>query len=189
MSAPFLTFYTPTYRRPQGLAACLRSVSAQTARDRIEQIVIPDHVGHGIEGMYAAIPQYAAMVHGAYVHLLADDDVLAAPDVVERLEMAIGETLPPLVIVRALKGALTLPLGAVWPPVCGRIDLGCIITRADVWKRHCGSYGKRYEGDFDFVAALAAEGIQPLFLDLLFLMGAVSKAAPEPAPERMAVLA
>lgn len=177
---PFLTLYTPTYRRPKGLAACLASVQAQTAVSEIEHLVIPDHVGVGIEGMYARVPDYVDAVHGEYVHLLADDDVLAGPDVVARVKaFAEDRGFPPVILVKALKGALELPFGSIWPPVCSHIDLGCIITRADVWKRHAGDYGKVYEGDYLFAKALFDAGHRAEFLPMRFLVGAVSRGMPE----------
>jgi hypothetical protein len=58
---PFLTFYTPSYRRPHGLAKCLASVQMQTIVSEIEQIVIPDHVGLGVGGMFAQVSRYASV--------------------------------------------------------------------------------------------------------------------------------
>jgi hypothetical protein len=180
---PFLTLYTPTYRRPQGLARCLESVRAQTIADQIEHLVIPDHVGVGIAGMYQRIPNYLDAVHGQYVHVLADDDELASPDVVERVKAhAVEHNYPPVILVRVVKGPWALPqAGEIWPPVCGSIDLGCIITRVDVWKAFAGSYGSRYEGDFDFMDAVARAGYPATFCDVLFLQGGISHGAPEVA--------
>lgn len=179
---PFITFYTPTHRRPQALGACLRSVWQQTAVGEVEQLVVPDHVGLGIGGMYRRIPDYAAAVHGRYVHLLADDDELAAPNVVEQLiRFAERESNPPVIIVRAEKDGMEFPLGMPWPPRQGEIDLGCLVTRVDVWRRHVGDYGNRYEGDFDFANALAAAGHLVAYCPVLFLRGAVLRGRPEAA--------
>lgn len=175
---PFLSFYTPTYRRPKALAACLASVQAQTIVDRLEQIVVVDHVGIGVGGMFQRVPNHAGALTGRYVHLLADDDVLAGPDVCAAVEAAAVND-PPLILVRAKKGDLELPIGAAWPPVCGRIDLGCLITRRDIWLQHLLAYGSRYEGDFDFASALFYAGHQPLVLDLRFLTGGVMRGQPE----------
>ena len=187
---PFLSFYTPTYRRPQQLAACLASVGAQQglAPGTIEQIVIVDHDGLGVGGMFAQVERYAMAVHGEYVHFLCDDDRLAGPNVVSDLRQAIRDLGDPeLVIVRALKGALELPIGAAWPPVCGQIDLSCFVTRSDVWQRFSHCYGHRYEGDFDFAQALADAGIVGRFVDLRFVVGGVSKGAPEEQARRLDV--
>lgn len=178
---PFLSFYTPTYKRPQQLARCLASVANQTLVREIEHVVIPDHVGLGIGGMYQRVPAYKDAIHGQYVHFLADDDVLASPGVVEAVKQAAEQNHnPPMLIVRAIKGGLHLPFGQMWPPVCGQIDLGCFVTRADVWKAHAHCYGNRYEGDFDFADAVAKSGHDAVFVDVLFLVGGVNYGQPEP---------
>ena len=179
---PFITFYTPTYKRPVQLAACLASVAEQTAKEHIEQIVIPDHLGVGIAGMYANVPKYADAVHGQYVHLLADDDVLAGPHVVERVkDFAVTYDFPPLILVTSTKDGQDWPIAPEWPPIQGRIDLGCAITRADIWKAHAKDYGLRYEGDFDFMDALYRAGIQAAVCPIRFLYGKVSRGVPEVA--------
>lgn len=181
--AKLLTFYTPTYKRPMALAKCMASVQQQSAVAEVEHLIIPDYVGLGVDGMYASVPQYRDAVHGQYVHLLADDDVLASPHVVAQLKLrAEGEGLPPVLIVSATKGHLTLPLDNAGPPVCGRIDLGCLVVRRDVWQRHVGDYGLRYEGDYDFAKSLWGAGHQFVYApDILFLIGAVSRGAAEAA--------
>ena len=180
---PFLTVLTPAYRRPKGLAACLASVQAQTLASQIQQLVIVDHVGIGIAGMYASLPDYAPAVKGQYVHILFDDDELADPRVVaEVCAFAEAHGHPPVIVVSAQKGGYQWPAGEPWPPQMGRIDLGCLIVRADVWKAHVQDYGKRYEGDYDFAAALFTAGHQAaLFCELLFSRGAVSRGAAEAA--------
>lgn len=178
---PFLTLYTPTYKRPRALARCLASVAAQTAVRTIEQIVIPDHLGIGIAGMYAAIPQYADAVHGRYVHVLADDDELADPHVVATVRsFADARAEPPVILVGVLKGSLLIQQPS-WPPVLGAIDLGCLIVRSDVWKAHAGDYGKRYEGDWDHADALHRAGHAAAYCPVLFLRGGQSHGAAEAA--------
>jgi len=176
---PFISFYTPTYKRPIGLARCLASVAMQSAAADIEQIVIPDHLGIGIGGMYARLPQYIDAVHGDYVHVLADDDELSHPDVVAIVkDFAEANNRPPLILVGVQKGALVLS-EPWWPPVEGTIDLGCLIVRADVWKAHCHDWGKRYEGDYDFAAALHRAGHEGARCPVMFLRGGQSHGAPE----------
>jgi hypothetical protein len=180
---PFLTFYTPTYQRPRALGRCLASVTKQTFVSEIEQVVIPDHVGRGIAGMYAQVPSYVSAVHGEYVHFLADDDVLESADVVERLYEFVRENdNPPVVIVHVVKGGLNLPLDYSGIPVQGKIDLGCAVVRGDIWRDFAGrgSYGLRYEGDFDFVAALWNAKLPfTYFPGLLFMRGAIMKGTAE----------
>lgn len=177
---PFLTFYTPTYRRPSGLARCLASVSGQTLAGRIQQIVIPDHVGVGIDGMYARVPDCALAVAGRYVHLLCDDDVLADETAVADVErFAQAHDYPAVILVLSQKNGSVWPVGQMWPPVCGQIDLGCLIVRSDVWKAHCHEYGRRYEGDYDFAAALHRAGHEAKVYPRLFVIGGVSHGAAE----------
>lgn len=177
---PFISFYTPTFKRPQKLAACLQSVAAQTAVADIEQIVIPDHVGLGVGGMFAQVPRYRDAVHGRYVHMLCDDDVLASPTVVAEVKaFAEAHGDPPVILVKAVKAGMWWPAGDPWPPRCGAIDLGCIITRADVWKQH--DYGHRYEGDYDLMQSIADAGHQAAWCGVLFSIGGVNRGAPEVA--------
>ena len=178
---PFLSLYTPTYKRPTGLARCLASVAQQTAVADIEQIVIVDHLGIGIDGMYARIPDYAGAVHGDYVHVLADDDELAGPDVVQAVrDCAEANGHPAVILVAVQKGGLVLTSPA-WPPVLGGIDLGSMIVRRDVWTTLASSWGRRYEGDFDFAAALSAAGHQAVYCPVMFLRGGQSRGAAEAA--------
>jgi GT2 family glycosyltransferase len=120
---PFITFYTPTYRRPHQLARCLESVRVQTAVEDVEQIVIPDHVGVGIGGMFARVREYVSAVHGRYVHLLADDDVLASPTVVEEVRaFAAKYRNPEVIIVATVKDGARWPLGKpCLATACGRV--------------------------------------------------------------------
>jgi hypothetical protein len=175
---PFITFLTPTYRRPKSLSACLASVQAQTAVADIQHVVLPDHVGLGVGGMFTTLPAVAPIVRGQYVHILCDDDVLASPRVVEQVK-AIAAQEYPVIVVRAEKGGAVYPIGHAWPPCQSMIDLGCLIVRADVWAAHVEDYGDQYEGDFAFASAVAEAGHAAHELPLLFLVGAVSRGAAE----------
>jgi len=181
-----LTCYTPSFRlatgqeaRPSHLARCRVSVAQQTIP--VEHYIAWDARpgGSGIAGMYAQVPTHAHRVTGAYVHILADDDVLAGPDVAERT-MAIAErhAWPEVLIVCARKAGRILP-SAPYPPRVGQIDLGCIICRRDVWQAHVYDYGRRYEGDGDFAVALHLAGRQFLYTDVLFETGEAMYGAPE----------
>jgi len=153
----------------------MESVRTQTVVDQIEQIVIPDHIGIGVGGMFGRVSAYVDAVHGQYVHMLCDDDVLAGPTVVEQVAaFAAALSFPPVILVRAIKGAYTWPRGVPWPPVCGLIDLGCVITRADIWKAHAEDYGQVYEGDYLQMKAVAEAGHNAVFCDVLFCHGPVS---------------
>jgi len=185
---PFLSIYTPTFRRPQRLARCLASVQRQTAVAEIEQFVAVDHVGVGVPGMYAAVPAYAPALHGDYVTFLCDDDLLASSDVVARVKaFAAEQGMPPLILVATRKGAATYPIGRVWPPVECEIDLNCAIVRRDIWQQYAWAYSAkgRYEGDFDFLEALHKGGIPAVWCPLLFSVGDVSRGVADELPTAM----
>ena len=178
MSRPFLSFYTPTYKRPTLLARCRASVGAQTIP--CQHVVIEDTVGLGIHGMYHDIPEHAHLVTGEYVHVLADDDYLEAHDVAERVQaVAFAKSSPEVILVRAIKNGMHLPSYTSGPPKLGQIDLGCVITRRDVWLAHVQDYGRRYEGDFDHVRAMWNCGRRFLFTDILFERGPAMHGRPE----------
>ena len=188
---PFISFYTPTYRRPQQLAACMASVANQTYARKIEQVIIPDHVGLGIAGMYEQVPLYKEAMHGRYVHFLADDDILPTPLVVERLHSWVerwkdehaADLDPEVIIVSSEKNGQRWPHQWSGEPVCGAIDLGCFVVRTDIWKKHANDYGKRYEGDYDFIKTLWNAGYRfCFFCELVLVRGAVSRGAPEWTP-------
>jgi hypothetical protein len=163
------------------LGRCLASVARQSDVQTLEQIVIVDHLGIGIDGMYTRVPDYADAVHGSYVHVLADDDELASPDVMAYVHaFAEDHGMPPVILVAVQKGPLTFTAPS-WPPELGNIDLGSLIVRADVWKAHAADWGHRYEGDFDFASALHRAGHAAVYCPVLFLRGAQSRGAAEAA--------
>lgn len=183
---PFLSFYTPTYRRPHLLARCQASVDAQTIP--CEHIIIPDTVGIGIPGVFASVPTHAHKVTGEYVHFLTDDDYLASNTVAAQLQaIAAAHDRPDVIIVRAIKDVrihdhwvtLDLPLNREGPPMLGQIDLGCVVTRRDVWMAHVQDYGARYEGDFDHVHAMWRAGRRFVYTDLIVLRGKAMHGNPE----------
>lgn len=193
MATPFLSLYVPFFRlanglvaRPGGLSRCIESVTTQRVPrpDFVQCELVEDAVagGSGVGGMFAQIPVNAARMRGDYVMVLADDDELAATDVVEQLFLAAEEAGRPDVLVVSAEKAHhgRLPYDAQGPPVCGRIDLGCVITRRDIWLQHVHDYGAAYEGDFAHVDAMWKAGRQFHFATwLLFSRGAVSAGRPE----------
>jgi hypothetical protein len=198
MNAPFITLLTPTFRlaggalaRPRALAACVQSVLAQVVPvpNFIQHEIVEDAVlgGSGVGGMFRQVPSNAWRVRGDYVHMLADDDVLLGPNVVARLyEFIERHDRPPVVIVDAYKrlehGLTKLPIHWSGVPVQGQVDLGCIVTRRDVWVEHCHAYGGIYEGDFLFLDAVYRAGHRIERFELDFVGGAVMRGAPELAP-------
>lgn len=180
--SPLLTVITPTYRRPQQLEACLRSVGAQTAAHEIQHIVLPDHVGHGIvDGLYARLAWYAPVVRGRYVNILCDDDVLADETLVSSLASFVeARQSPPVVMARVRKGHMELPSCAPeGPPQCGHVDMTSYIVRADVWQAHVHDYGKVYEGDYWHAKAVYDAGYATTYWPALWAIGGASNGRPE----------
>lgn len=181
-SAPFLTLYTCTYQRPTLLARCLASVSAQTAADDLDQLVIPDHVRYGVgPSLYGRIPWYASAVRGKYVNLLCDDDVLVSDTAVEELrEYATKLGFPPVISVIVEKNGRTFPACDLSQgPVCGAVDLTSYIIRQDIWQKHVADYAPIYEGDCHHAKALWAAGYGVAFLPLLWARGGAMNGRPE----------
>ncbi len=179
---PFVSFYTPTFRRPAALVKCLESVGRQTAAEDVDQIVYPDHVGHGVaEGLYGRLPYVASALRGRYVNFLCDDDVLAADDVVAKVKaFAEDRNYPPVIVTKVLKGALMLPAcDPEGEPVCGSVDLTSYLVREDVFRAHVKDYGIRYEGDYDHARALFHAGHKFAFCPVLWAIGAASNGRPE----------
>lgn len=163
-----MTFYTPTYMRPSYLAVCRKSVQEQTCRD-FQHMVIVDDAGIGVDGMFADIERHAANMRGEYVFILADDDRLMGPGCLENLKAAVeGLKKPPVVIVKNHKWGKIFPLDWEAEPRLTRIDTGNFVIRADVFQENVGNFGRRYEGDFDFIRCLWDQGYEFAWIDLLF---------------------
>ena len=161
----------------------MASVAEQTAFDEIEHLIIADYEGLGIGGMYDRVWRYAHAAHGRYVHVLSDDEILAAPDVVANVKrFAEANAWPDVIVVRLVRDGSEYPHDhAVWPPAQGSIGLGTLIVRGDVWRWHADAWGRRYEGDYDFAKALADEGYQAAYLRMRFVVGDAMWGKPEVA--------
>lgn len=166
---PFLTIYTPTYKRPTYLRRCVESVCTQTVYPKqVQHIIVEDKIGVGVGGMYAEVARHVAEMTGDYVYILQDDDVLATNRVVERLmEFAAGQDQPPVIICRNIKNGNRYPV--IWraEPAKGLIDLGNYVTRRDVFAKYVNDFGKYYSGDFPFIRKLWDEQIKFYWLDML----------------------
>lgn len=179
---PFITFYTPTFRRPKQLAACLASVGKQTAVEDLDQIVLPDHPGYGLAGgLFGRMPWYQSAVRGRYVNVLCDDDILAADTVVEHVrKFAADQNFPAVIVTRVRKGTWDLPqCHPEGRPVLAKIDLTSYIVRNDVWQKHVLDYGLRYEGDFDHISKVYDAGHHFAYCDVLWAIGGQSNGRPE----------
>lgn len=153
-----LTFYTPTFRRPQKLERCKASVAAQTDGD-YQHVIVEDTVGIGVAGMFRDIPNHHAHIAGEYVYFLSDDDVIIDPHLVRDLAGVVADR-PDVVMAKATIGSFTFPLAQCWqaPPVESGVTLANWIVRRDVWRSV--PYGHRYEGDADFITECWRRGLR-----------------------------
>lgn len=151
---PLLTIITPTYKRPLGLQMCRASVAAQQDAELIQHLIIHDPVGRGVGGMYADLSNHHHRIEGEYVFILSDDDVLIFPRVIPLLKVIIQQHDPDVVMVKQFYQDRILPAPDCWggPPACGFVTLSNWIVRASIHREI--PYGARYEGDYDFIAAV-----------------------------------
>lgn len=164
----FMTFYTPTYKRPTYLSICRRSVQAQTCRD-FQHMVIVDDSGIGVDGMFHDIRRHAKAVRGKYVFILADDDRLLKAEGLKRVKaFAEANNCPPVIIVRNYKWDKTFPL--IWEeaPQFTKIDTGNFIIRNDVFQENADRFGDCYEGDWVFIEHLWKAGYPFAWFDYVF---------------------
>ena len=177
----FLTIYTPTYKRPKALAVCVESVLTQHKGWHVQHLIVPDEVGLGIDGMYADIINHVDEVKGDYVLVLSDDDMLCNDKFVSNLlDFTKDNEKPEVIIIKAIKEGRILP--SIWnaKPQCGYIDLSCFIVRSDIWKVNADKWGKRYEGDFDFINSLWEQGYQFNWMDVVAVKAQrISRGQPE----------
>jgi hypothetical protein len=156
----FLTIYTPTFRRPGMLERCVASVTRQESLEMIQHIIVRDEVGLGIAGMFAEIPRHVEEMVGDYVYILQDDDELADGRCVADVQEWICRQMvnPAVIMVRNIKRGMNLPLMWETRPVCGWVDLGGYLVKREVFAENAGMFGRRYEGDYDFIDRLWAMG-------------------------------
>lgn len=159
------------------LERCQASVAAQVGCGEIQHVIVEDHVGIGIAGMFAAIEWNAGILDGEWVYVLQDDDELAGPWVVRELEKfltaeavttAVTTGACDVVMVKNRKRGNVYPTFWRVGPELGYVDLGSYVVRREVFVRHAGDFGKRYAGDFDFIRRLWDAGYEFGWCDVLF---------------------
>lgn len=181
---PFLSIVTRCYKRPAMLARCCESIRAQQDA-ALEHLLINDEVGRGVEWANAQLAAHKNRVHGDYVLILDDDDLLACSSAVTILrDVARSNDYPDLIVFRADHAELgVLPDAEVWEkkPLHGHIGGIDFITRAATWKRYIGKFAQPEGGDFHFLEALwKKKGLRVVWLDrLLTRVQRISRGRPE----------
>lgn len=174
-----LSIYTPTFQRPGLLADCIASVEAQTVP--VEHVIVHDHVGLGVGGMFADIPNHAHRVTGDLVMVLSDDNLLVDSQVAEDLlRVWDGHGCPDVVMFKGSIGQCVQPVAWEQEPVECQVDLSCFAVERQVWQEHAGDWGHRYEGDFDFIHSLWTAGYTFFWWNrLCFMAQVISRGQPE----------
>lgn len=166
---PFLSIVTRCYKRPQGLLRCLESIAQQDDKD-YENVLIIDTEGIGVAAANALFYEHKDRVHGEYVHLLDDDDILVDNGLVSRLKcIAHNHNWPDVIIFRSLHGGgKMLPPDKLWGerPKGGQIGGESYVIRRDIWKRHIKVFGEHgYPGDFFFISELFSHNYSIFWCD------------------------
>ena len=178
MTPPMLSVYTPTYRRPFLLELCKASVANQSVR--VEHVIIEDTVGLGIGGMYGAIREHVGEVHGEYVMVLSDDNILVDGRFAERLEkIAVDHLYPDVILFRGQIEQTLQPAAWACEPEITKIDLSCFAVQREVWVENADKWGQHYCGDFDFIHALWQEYEFCWWDHLAFMAVKISGGEPE----------
>jgi glycosyltransferase involved in cell wall biosynthesis len=148
---PFLTILTRSFRRPESLVRCVKSVAHQTDPD-VEQIVLHDPIGRGVGASYLNL-RYS-IPRGEYVYLLDDDDYLINDCFVEALKQCAAEHNNPDVIYVSMDVS-----GTIMPDFSeglrrGWIACSCFAIKRNVWIEHVMDLRDDYSADFYFIEAI-----------------------------------
>ncbi len=170
---PLLSVVVPSIGKP-GLESTLRSVRLQDGGDDVEVVVVGDtldaplphvetlamrygacYLPHaGTRHCWGQEQRQAGMEHasGRWLAFLADDDIWrpGALDAIRPLLLA-SRSRPLLFRVQHWVGRLIWDIPAL---VQGHVDANCIVAPNDPTR--LGTWGLRYEGDFDFISGTAA---------------------------------
>jgi len=156
---PFLEIITRTFgQRPGMLRRNLESLLALREADWRRTLVIDEAV-RGVAWANARLRTVEPA--GFYVWVLDDDDECCRPALVQELKAIWAVVQADVIVVRMDHGPElgVLPDDARWreAPEEGRIGASALIVRRGVWMKHRESWGERYAGDFDFIAAVLAD--------------------------------
>jgi hypothetical protein len=131
--------------------------------------------------MFADIPNHADRATGDLVMVLSDDNLLVDPQVAEDLlRVWDGQGRPDVVMFKGSIGECVQPLAWDQEPVERQVDLSCFAVAREIWQRHAGDWGHRYEGDFDFIHTLWENGYRFYWWNrLCFMAQQISQGRPE----------
>jgi len=176
----FLSVYTATYNRPQLLDRCMTSVLRQSLP--CEHIIVHDHVGLGVAGMYTDVKNHAHRCTGDYVMMLNDDDYLRHNDVVWDLWQADHGSDAEVLMFRGDLCGEIYPREDSWrfAPNLGSVCISNFAMRNDIWLKHARDWQPIYEADFAMIDLLWKQNYTFKWLDpVVFVVDRVSRGQPE----------
>ena len=151
---PFLSVVTRTYKRPRLIRQCIAILREQTDHD-FEHIVKEDEIGLGSDGAARLLWETADEVHGEYVYLCDDDDLIIDRDLVANLKTIANDGDPDVVMVKVEHApGLVLPLDWRAPPKRHGIGGSGVIVKRQLFVDNIRQFATRQDGDFDYVEAV-----------------------------------
>jgi len=136
---------------------CRNSVLAQKDPD-FDHIVIKDMIGVGFARTNGYFYEYRDLIHGQYVFILDDDDVLVTDDFVSDMKKIAKENdNPGMIFVRMWISDHTYPTHVDWKVpklTINHIGTSCVVVRNDLWKEKIKNFLQRKAGDFFFIESI-----------------------------------
>lgn len=169
MPDPFMTIITRHLTtRPNMLKVNQDSLAQQTDRD-FEQVILLDSEGRGVAWANENLRNHVDLIHGEYVFLLDDDDLIATPNFIEAVKTFATINDWPNVIIVKMEHApgFVLPDADNWQqePRLGHIGCSGFIVRRETWVSHVTDFNPVYHGDYTFIKALWNAGYKFAWLD------------------------
>jgi len=155
---PFMSIVTRHYyRRPKMFEVCRKSVLAQKDPD-FDHIIIKDMVGVGFARTNGYFYEHRDLVHGQYVFMLDDDNILITDDFVSDMKKIARENdNPGLIFVKMWINDCYYPTNVDWKAsklTINHIDTACVVVRHDLWNAHIKNFLQRKAGDFFFIESV-----------------------------------
>jgi len=133
--------------------------------------------------MFLDIRNHVDMIHGDYVLVLSDDNVLIDPDVFGDLKTFVEENdRPDVVIWCGVLPGQYVPTQSTWKrrPELNHIDLSCYVVARNIWINHAQDWLGEYAADYYFIAMLWDLGYRFTWFDrLAYRAIVVSRGVPE----------
>ena len=173
---PFMSFVTRCYKRPRKLAQCITSIISQTDKD-FEHVLIKDDVGRGLEWANKQLYEHRERVKGEYVYICDDDDQVSDISFVAVIKEIARELAPDVIMTKLLRRGKQYPTAETWgkDPVKGKIAVGCICAKNEIYQKHINAFGKSRAGDYYFIKNVFEEDYKIHWLDRIVMAATVGR--------------